>query len=89
MTAKELEAKIGFGECSSIFIGEFQFIIYVDYNMNGGEKVYIQVHHDSDFADVIDREKQYSTTELLEKDIRKQLKQLSKRINKALDENDR
>ena len=84
MTAKELEAEIGFGECLSIFIGEFQFIIFVDYNYNGGEKLYIHLHPNSDFADIIDIEKQYSTTESLEKDIRKQLKQLSKRINKAL-----
>lgn len=86
MTVKELETEIGFGQCSSIFIGEFQFIIYVDYNFNGGERLYIHLHHNSDFSDVIDIEKQYSTTESLEKDIRKQLKQLSKRINKALDE---
>ena len=85
MTAKELEAKIGFGQCTSIFIGEFQFIIYVDYNRNGGEKVYIHLHHKSDLSDEIDREKQYSTTESLEKDIRKQLKALVKRINKALE----
>ena len=85
MTAKELEAKIGFGQCTSIFIGEFQFIIYVDYNRNGGEKVYIHLHHNSDLSDEIDREKQYSTTESLEKDIRKQLKALVKRINKALE----
>ena len=84
MTAKELEAEIGFEWSLSIFIGEFQFIIFVDYNYNGGEKLYIHLHPNSDFADIIDIEKQYSTTESLEKDIRKQLKQLSKRINKAL-----
>ena len=84
MTAKELEAKIGFGRCSCIFIGEFRFEIYVDYNLNGGEKSYIFIHRDSNFDSVLDLRKQYTTTETLEKDIKKQLAQLTKRITKAL-----
>ena len=54
MTAKELEAKIGFGRCSCIFIGEFRFEIYVDYNLNGGEKSYIFIHRDSNFDSVLE-----------------------------------
>ena len=84
MTAKELEAKIGFGRCSCIFIGEFRFEIYVDYNLNGGEKSYIFIHADSNFDSVLDLRKQYTTTESLEKDVKKQLAQLAKRITKAL-----
>lgn len=84
LTAKQLEEKIGFGKCTSIFIGEFQFIIYVDYNINGGNKSYIFIHPDSVFNDVLDFQKQYNSTESLEKYIRKQLKQLEKRIVKSL-----
>ena len=84
LTAKQLEEKIKFGKCHCIFIGEFRFEIYVDYNLNGGEKSYIFIHHDSDFDDVLDLRKQYTSTETLEKDIRKQLTQLTKRITKAL-----
>lgn len=84
MTAKELEAKIGFGRFTCIFIGEFRFEIYVDYNLNGGEKSYIFIHADSNFDSVLDLRKQYAATETLEKDIKKQLAQLAKRITKAL-----
>lgn len=85
MTAKELEEKIGFGKCTGLFIGEFRFVIYADYDLNGSSKTYILIHHDSDFDNVLDLKKQYTSTETLEKDIKKQLKQLSKRINKALE----
>ena len=81
-----MEEKIGFGKCHCIFIGEFRFEIYVDYNLNGGEKTYIFIHHDSDFDGILDLKKQYTTTETLEKDIREQLTQLTKRITKALKE---
>lgn len=84
MTAKELEENVGFGKCTGLYIGEFRFVIYVDYNLNGGNKSYIFIHHDSDFDDVLDLRKQYTSTETLEKDVRKQLTQLTKRITKAL-----
>lgn len=89
LTAKQLEEKIGFGECYCIFIGEFRFEIYIDYDVNGKYgcgKSYIHINHDSDFDDVLDLRKQYTTTETLEKDIKKQLTQLTKRITKALKE---
>ena len=40
----------------------------------------------SDFDCVLDLRKQYTSTETLEKDIKKQLTQLTKRITKALKE---
>ena len=89
LTAKQLEEKIGFNKYTSIFIGEFQFVVYVDYNVNekyGSGKSYIHIHPDTIFSDAIDLTKQYSSTDSLEKDIRKQLKQLSKRLIKALKE---
>ncbi len=93
LTAKQLEKKIGFGRYSvkggthAIWIGEFVFFLYIDTNMNGGNKVFINIDNtSSDFADSIDLQKQYTTTDSVEKDIRKQLKQLTKRITKALKE---
>ena len=93
LTAKQLEEKIGFGIYSAkgsfyaLRIGEFCFFLYVDTNMNGGSKVFINIDNtNSDFAHDIDLQKQYTTTDSVEKDIRKQLKQLQKRITKALKE---
>ena len=93
LTAKQLEEKIGFGRysakggCYAIWIGEFCFFLYVDTNMNGGNKVFINIDNtSSDFVQSIDLQKQYTTTDSVEKDIRKQLKQLQKRITKALKE---
>ena len=93
LTAKQLEEKIGFGRysvkggCCSIWIGEFCFFLYIDTNINGGNKVFINIDNtSSDFAHSIDLEKQYTTTDNVIKDIRKQLKQLQKRITKALKE---
>ena len=93
LTAKQLEEKIGFGRYSvkggtyALWIGEFCFFLYVDTNMNGGSKVFINIDNmSSDFAHSIDLKKQYTTTDSVEKDIRKQLKQLQKRITKALKE---
>ena len=93
LTAKQLEEKIGFGIYSAkggmyaIWIGEFAFFLYIDTNINGGNKVFINIDNtSSDFADSIDLKKQYTTTDSVEKDIRKQLKQLQKRITKALKE---
>ena len=91
LTAKQLEEKIGFGRYSvkggtyALWIGEFCFFLYIDTNMHGGSKVFINIdNRNSDFAHAIDLQKQYTTTDSIEKDIRKQLKQLQKRINKAL-----
>ena len=93
LTAKQLEEKIGFGRysvkggCHALWIGEFCFFLYIDTNMNGGSKVFINIDNtSSDFVDSIDLKKQYTTTDSVEKDIRKQLKQLQKRITKALKE---
>ena len=93
LTAKQLEEKIGFGRysakggCYALRIGEFCFFLYIDTNMHGGNKVFINIDNtSSDFADSIDLKKQYTTTDNIEKDIRKQLKQLQKRITKALKE---
>ena len=93
LTAKQLEEKIGFGIYSvkgsfyALRIGEFCFFLYVDTNMNGGSKVFINIDNmSSDFAHSIDLKKQYTTTDSVEKDIRKQLRQLQKRITKALKE---
>lgn len=88
MTAKELEAQVGFGNCTSIYIGEFLVVAYVDYNVNGGEKLFIHLHNDTAFWQEIDGLKQYTTTESLEKDVRKQYKQLGKRILKSLEVKD-
>ena len=93
LTAKQLEEKIGFGiysnkrGCHALWIGEFCFFLYIDTNMNGGNKVFINIDNtSSDFADSIDLQKQYTTTDSVEKDIRKQLNQLQKRLTKALKE---
>ena len=90
LTAKQLEEKIGFQRNMTIFIGEFQFVIYVDYDINakfGGGRLYININNEySEFNNVIDLEKQYTTTDNVVKDIRKQLRQLQKRITKALNE---
>ena len=93
LKAKQLEEKIGFGRYSvkggthTIWIGEFAFFLYIDTNINGGNKVFINIDNtSSDFAHSIDLKKQYTTTDSVEKDIRKQLKQLQKRITKALKE---
>ena len=89
LTARQLEEKIGFHKNTTIFIGEFQFFIYIDYDINakfGGGRSYINIHPDSEFNNVIDLEKQYTTTDNVIKDIHKQLKQLQKRIAKALKE---
>lgn len=91
LTAKQLEEKIGFKKNTSIFIGEFQFVIYVDYDINsryGSGKSYIHIHQCSCFNDVIDLQKQYSSTNSLIKDLKKQLKQLSKKIEKSLSQSD-
>ena len=91
LTAKQLEEKIGFGRYSvkggtyALWIGEFCFFLYIDTNINGGRKVFINIDNtSSDFTNSIDLQKQYTTTDSVEKDIRKQLKQLQKRITKAL-----
>ena len=93
LTAKQLEEKIGFGRYSvkggtyALWIGEFCFFLYIDTNMHGGSKVFINIDNtSSDFAHAIDLKKQYTTTDNVIKDIRKQLKQLQKRITKALKE---
>ena len=93
LTAKQLEEKIGFGRYSvkggtyALWIGEFCFFLYIDTNINGGRKVFINIDNtSSDFTNSIDLQKQYTTTDSVEKDIRKQLKQLQKRITKALKE---
>ena len=93
LTAKQLEEKIGFGiysvkgGCYALLIGELAFFLYIDTNMHGGNKVFININNTtSDFANSIDLTKQYTTTESVEKDIRKQLKQLQKKITKALKE---
>ena len=93
LTAKQLEEKIGFGRysvkggCHALWIGEFCFFLYIDTNMNGGNKVFINIDNiSSDFAHSIDLKKQYTTTDSIEKDIRKQLRQLQKRITKSLKE---
>ena len=93
LTAKQLEEKIGFGIYSvkggtyALWIGEFCFFLYIDTNMNGGNKVFINIDHtNSDFAHDIDLKKQYITTDSVEKDIRKQLMQLQKRLTKSLKE---
>ena len=93
LTAKQLEEKIGFGTysvkrgCYALRIGEFCFFLYIDTNMHGGSKVFINIDNmSSDFAHDIDLKKQYTTTDSVEKDIRKQLKQLQKRITKSLKE---
>lgn len=93
LTAKQLEEKIGFGMYSvkggshALWIGEFCFFLYIDTNMNGGNKVFININNtSSDFAHSIDLKKQYTTTDSVEKDIRKQLRQLQKRIIKSLKE---
>ena len=89
LTANQLEEKIGFKRNMTIFIGEFRFVIYVDYDVNGKYgcgKSYIHINHESDFNDILDLRKQYTTTDSVEKDIRKQIYQLQKRITKALKE---
>lgn len=93
LTAKQLEEKIGFGRYSvkggtyALWIGEFCFFLYIDTNINGGRKVFINIDNtSSDFTNSIDLQKQYTTIDSVEKDIRKQLKQLQKRITKALKE---
>ena len=93
LTAKQLEEKIGFGRYSikggtyALWIGEFCFFLYIDTNMHRGSKVFINIDNmSSNFAHDIDLQKQYTTTESAEKDIRKQLKQLQKRITKSLKE---
>ena len=93
LTAKQLEEKIGFGIYSgkgsfyALRIGEFCFFLYIDTNMNGGSKVFINIdNRNSNFAHDIDLTKQYTTTDSVEKDIRKQLRQLQKRLTKALKE---
>ena len=93
LTAKQLEEKIGFGRYSvkggtyALWIGEFCFFLYIDTNINGGRKVFINIDNtSSDFAHSIDLKKQYTTTDSVEKDIRKQLRQLQKRITKSLKE---
>lgn len=93
LTAKQLEDKIGFGiysakgGCHALRIGEFTFFLYIDTNINGGSKVFIHINNNSsDFNDVINLQKQYTTIDNVEKDIRKQLNQLQKRITKALKE---
>ena len=90
LTAKQLEEKIGFQRNMTIFIGEFQFVIYVDYDINakyGEGRSYININDTcSEFNNVIDLKKQYTTTDNVIKDIRKQLKQLQKRITKSLKE---
>ena len=93
LTAKQLEEKIGFGRYSikggtyALWIGEFCFFLYIDTSTNGGSKVFINIdNRNSDFAHDIDLTKQYTTTDSVEKDIRKQLRQLQKRITKALKE---
>ena len=93
LTVKQLEEKIGFGTYSvkggtyALWIGEFCFFLYVDTNMNGGSKVFINIDHtSSDFAYSIDLKKQYTTIDSVEKDIRKQLRQLQKQITKSLKE---
>ena len=93
LTAKQLEEKIGFGRYSvkggtyALWIGEFCFFLYIDTNMNGGSKVFINIdNRNSNFAHDIDLTKQYTTTDSAKKDIRKQLKQLQIRITKALKE---
>ena len=90
LTAKQLEEKIGFQRNMTIFIGEFKFVIYVDYDINakfGGGRSYININNEySEFNNFIDLEKQYTTTDNVIKDIRKQLIQLQKRITKALTE---
>ena len=93
LTAKQLGEKNGCGRYSvkggtyALWIGEFCFFLYIDTNMHGGNKVFINIDHtSSDFAYSIDLKKQYTTTDSVEKDIRKQLKQLQKRITKALKE---
>ena len=93
LTAKQLEEKIGFGRYSvkggtyALWIGEFCFFLYIDTNINGGRKVFINIDNtSSDFTNSIDLQKQYTTTDSVEKDIRKQLYQLHKRITKALNE---
>ena len=49
LTAKQLEEKIGFGRYSvkggtyALWIGEFCFFLYIDTNMNGGSKVFINI----------------------------------------------
>ena len=93
LTAKQLEEKIGFGRYSvkggthALWIGEFCFFLYIDTNMNGGNKVFINIDNTtSDFAHSIDLKKQYTTTNSVQKDIRKQLMKLQKRITKAIKE---
>jgi chaperonin cofactor prefoldin len=55
--------------------------------MHGGSKVFINIDNmSSDFAHDIDLQKQYTTIDSVEKDIRKQLDQLQKRITKSLKE---
>ena len=90
LTAKQLEEKIGFQINMTIFIGEFMFVIYVDQDINakyGEGRLYININDNcSEFDSVIDLKKQYTTTDNVIKDIRKQLMQLQKRITKALKE---
>lgn len=91
LTAKQLEEKIGFKKNTSIFIGEFMFLIYVDQDINsryGEGRLYILVHNNSDLFDALNLQKQYTTTDNVEKDIRKQLNQLQKKIARALKQTD-
>ena len=87
MTAKEFEKKYGFGYSNrkSIWIGEFCFFMYADYHSNGTERMMLNIDNQcSDLSEGLDLTKEYNTTESLEKDIRRQMKQLAKRITKAL-----
>ena len=87
MTAKEFEKQYGFGYSNrkSLWIGEFCFFMYLDYHSNGTERMMLNIDSDGvDLASNLDFKKEYNTTESLEKDIRRQMKQLAKRITKAL-----
>lgn len=87
MTAKEFEKQYGFGYSNrkSLWIGEFCFFMYSDYHSNGTERMMLNIDSDGvDLVSDLDFKKEYNTTESLEKDIRRQMKQLAKRITKAL-----
>ena len=87
MTAKEFEKKYGFGYSNrkSIWIGEFCFFAYVDYHSNGTGRMMLNLDSTSvDLVSNLDFKKEYNTTESLKKDLRRQMEQLAKRINKAL-----
>ena len=87
MTAKEFEKQYGFGYSNrkSLWIGEFCFFMYSDYHSNGTERMMLNIDSNGvDLVSNLDFKKEYNTTESLEKDIRRQMKQLAKRITKAL-----